>query len=174
MIWVMFIILAVIFFTVGCLMIFRLKRYYRDFYMEFGCQLWTANILMTIPLCFRALFDGLRFNEAWWGYWWGDYLNYYKTATYNVGLFVFATYIPMLMQIFSLIFGFMRNKKVKLFRTYADNDNNDRQHRNRRHSSDEDNNNSDDEATSQTFSTNTHTSDNSFFDPPIENYRFYY
>jgi hypothetical protein len=170
----MFLVLACIFFLVGCKMITKLRQFYKDFYKEFGCQLWTANILMTLPLSFRALFNALTFCDAWQNYWFGPEATFYQMATYNVGLFVFATYIPMLMQIFSLIFGFMRNKKVKLFRTYADNDNNDRQHRNRRHSSDEDNNNSDDEATSQTFSTNTHTSDNSFFDPPIENYRFYY
>ena len=33
---------------------------------------------------------------------------------------------------------------------------------------------SDDEATSQSISDTTHKSDNSWFDPPIENYQFYY
>jgi len=35
--WIMFAILALIFFAVGWLMLNRLKRYYKDFYREFGC-----------------------------------------------------------------------------------------------------------------------------------------
>ena len=37
MIWVMFLILAVLFFTVGCIMILRLRTYYKDFYKDFAC-----------------------------------------------------------------------------------------------------------------------------------------
>ena len=37
-------------------------------------------------------------------------------------IFTFATYLPMLTQILSLIFGFLRHKQVKLFQSYDDND----------------------------------------------------
>lgn len=106
--------LAVIFFFVGCWMLTRLKRYYKDFYIVFGCQLWAANILLTFPLTFRAIFDALRLSENWQAYWFGQQ-NYYKLAVYNVILFTLGTYIPMLMQIASLIFGFVRHKQVKVF-----------------------------------------------------------
>ena len=66
---------------------------------------------MTLPLSFRALFDALALSDDWEGFWYGSDSNYYYWATYNVTFFFFATYIPMLMQIFSLIFGFMRNNK---------------------------------------------------------------
>ena len=56
-----------------------------------------ANILMTIPLCFRAVIDSLFLNEGWVDFWFGDDTNYYSWATYNIGIFFFATYIPMLM-----------------------------------------------------------------------------
>ena len=52
---------------------------------------------MTIPLCFRALIDSLSFNESWNNFWFGEDTNYYSWATYNIGIFFFATYIPMLM-----------------------------------------------------------------------------
>ena len=69
---------------------------------------------MTIPLCFRAALDALTFNDDWHNFWFGPNTNYYEGATYNIGIFFFATYIPMLMQIFSLMFGFMKHKKVKM------------------------------------------------------------
>ena len=119
MIWVTFLLLAIILFSVGCIMICRLKIYYKDFYKDFGCQLWTANILMTLPLTFRAVFDALTFDKKWENFWFGEDSNYFYYASYNVGFFLIATYIPMLMQIWSLIFGFMRNKKVKLFRSFG-------------------------------------------------------
>ena len=37
MIWVLFLLLAIIFFTVGCIMINRLRIYYKDFYKDFAC-----------------------------------------------------------------------------------------------------------------------------------------
>ena len=120
MIWIIFLLLAIILFTVGCIMLCRLKKYYKDFYKDFGCQLWTANILMTLPLTLRAVFDSLwSFYPPWVNFWFGPGTNNYYYATYNVGFFFFANYIPMLMQIWSLIFGFVRNKKVKLFRSFG-------------------------------------------------------
>ena len=37
MIWVLFMILAIILFSVGCVMIRRLSIYYKDFYKDFSC-----------------------------------------------------------------------------------------------------------------------------------------
>ena len=60
LIWICFALLALIFFLVGWLMLNRLKRYYKGFYKDFGCYLWMANVLLTFPLLFRAIFDWLR------------------------------------------------------------------------------------------------------------------
>ena len=108
----MFAILAVIFFAVGWLMLNRLKQYYKDFYLEFGCYLWMTNYLLTFPLLFRALFDRLRTNDDWYNFWILSN-NYYRVAGYNIIIFTFASFLPMVMQIGSLIFGFLRSKKVK-------------------------------------------------------------
>ena len=117
MVWIEFLMLGIIFFTVGCLMLRRLRKYYKGFFKEFGCSLWTANIMLTVPLAFRAVFDCLSLDKDWFAYWFEDQ-NYYRMAMYNVLLFVLGTYIPMLMQIASLIFGFVRQKQVKLFKHF--------------------------------------------------------
>ena len=118
LIWILFTILAIIFFAVGCFMLRRIRLYFKGFYKEFGCQLWTANVLLTLPLTFRAIFDALRYDSAWENYWILSE-NYYRLCGYNLLLFTFGTYIPMMMQIASLIFGFVRHKKVKVFRSFA-------------------------------------------------------
>mmetsp|Transcript_12932 Transcript_12932/g.17405 ORF Transcript_12932/g.17405 Transcript_12932/m.17405 type:complete len:187 (+) Transcript_12932:1132-1692(+) len=81
----------------------------------------------------------------------------------------------MLLQICSLIFGFVRNKQVKLFRSFRNGENGESQDNSevqkRRQAFEE-------SITSRSNSlatdTKTSNSDNSYFDPPIENYRFYY
>ena len=76
----------------------------------------------------------------------------------------------MLMQICTLIFGFMRNKKVKLLSTFEQRIKTDTS---RPHYDAAD----DDDISSHSMSTHSKTSrnsDNSWFDPPLENYRFYY
>ena len=75
----------------------------------------------------------------------------------------------MLTQISSLIFGFMRNKKVKVLSAYKDrNEDSLKPHGYQ--------NDDDDGVSTHSMITNTesHYSDNSYFDPPLENYQFYY
>ena len=58
-IWITFLVLAIIFFVVGCSMLNRLRIYFKDFFEKFGCMLWFANVMLTLPLSFRAAFDAL-------------------------------------------------------------------------------------------------------------------
>ena len=69
MVWITFTSLAVIFFTVGCIMLNRIRLYFKGFYEEYGCYLWASNVLLTLPLTFRAVFDALRKNDEWWNFW---------------------------------------------------------------------------------------------------------
>ena len=92
--WISFLLLCIIFFTAGCVMLNRLRLYFVDFYKESGCKLWTANILLTLPLTFRAVFDGLGINSSWSNFW---LENSSRVAGYNLILIFFATYIPMLL-----------------------------------------------------------------------------
>ena len=113
MIWINFVILAIILFCVGTFMLRRLRLYFRDFFEEYGRSLWVANVLLSLPLCFRGALDALRMNETWNNFWFED-TNYYRLACYNMVLCVLGTYIPILTQTSSLIFGLVRNKQVKL------------------------------------------------------------
>lgn len=67
----------------------------------------------------------MRYDTAWARYWNIDGVgeaSQYKLATYNELLFIFATYIPILFQISTLVFGFVRHKKVKLFKSFNEKD----------------------------------------------------
>ena len=55
-------VLAILFFTVGCIMLKRLRVYFKGFFKDYGCYLWIANVLLTIPLIIRAVLDALLFD----------------------------------------------------------------------------------------------------------------
>jgi len=59
-----FLLLAIIFFAVGFRMIQKLKQTFYEFYRQFKYILWTAMILVTLPLTFRAIFDFSRLNKS--------------------------------------------------------------------------------------------------------------
>lgn len=56
----MFCLLGTVFFTVGVIMNVSLARHFPDFYQKYSCLLWTATILLTVPLYIRTVKD--------WGY----------------------------------------------------------------------------------------------------------
>ena len=60
MIWISFVALAVVLFTVGTFMLRRLRFYFKGFFKVYGRSLWIANILLTLPLTFRAFLDSMR------------------------------------------------------------------------------------------------------------------
>ena len=172
-----FSLLAVLLFSIGYIMLDRLKRYFKDFYKHFGTKLWIANILLTLPLLFRGIIDLIKLDKAF-----SDWLfeNYWRTGLYNIILITLATYVPMLLQISSLIFGFVRNKQVKLFRSFRESkagteESMDRGSRSsKRLKRPRPTYTESITSRSSISDTRSATSDNSFFDPPIENYRFYY
>lgn len=64
-----FALLCVVFFSVGCMMLRKIRRYFKDFYKQFGCKLWLANILLTLPLLFRGILDAANLNTKFSNYW---------------------------------------------------------------------------------------------------------
>ena len=112
LVWISYTVLGIVFFSVGCIMLQKLKRYFKDFYKHQGCRLWAANCALTFPLTFRAVFDALKVNEAWVDYWFSG--GNTRAAVYNLIIITFATYLPTVMQMASLIFGFMRQRAGKL------------------------------------------------------------
>jgi hypothetical protein len=74
-------------------MISQLKKTFDDFYRQFKCILWTAMILVTLPLTFRAIFDFIRMDShviQWLN------ANMVNGAVYNLSVFVLTTYLPIL------------------------------------------------------------------------------
>ena len=173
MIWINFVILAVILFCVGTFMLRRLRLYFRDFFEEYGRSLWIANVLLSLPLCFRGGLDALRMSSAWDDFWF-NHTNYYRLACYNMVLCTLGTYVPIMTQTSSLIFGLVRNKQVKLMDKDAGIHKD--QLKDKRKKERGDNESGDDESSESddSVSAKSKVSGNSFFDPPLENYRFYY
>ena len=94
--------------------------------------------------------------------------GYNANAAYNLIFFTLTTYLPIVSQITSLVFGFVRHKQVQLFGRRGGPD---RINRSPGESPAED----DDDIYEEDMS-DLNVSDNGmgYFDPPIENYRFYY
>ena len=148
-------------------MLFRLKKHFKDFYGQFGCYLWTANILLAVPLMLRVISDILKVNNDWQNLLHDDTL---RIAIYNLIFFCLTTYLPIVSQITSLVFGFVRHKQVQMFgRRNTDRDGVNRSPGEGREPEDDDNIYEEDVS-------DLNVSDNGigYFDPPIENYRFYY
>ena len=85
-----------------------------------------------------------------------------------------GTYVPIMTQTSSLIFGLVRNKQVKLMDKDAGIHKD--QLKDKRKKERGDNESGDDESSESddSVSAKSKVSGNSFFDPPLENYRFYY
>lgn len=52
--------LAVIFFGVATSLVCTLRSHIPKLYEEYRCVLWSANVILSLPLTFRAIFDGLN------------------------------------------------------------------------------------------------------------------
>jgi hypothetical protein len=61
---IVFFALAVAFFVVGMLLIHALKRNFMEFYVQYRKLLWTATLLLTLPLSFRGILDLLIQNDS--------------------------------------------------------------------------------------------------------------
>jgi len=100
-------ILSIVFLVSGYAMIGNLQTYYPKFYEEYKKYLWGATLFLAIPLLIRVIFDLAAKNETW-----GDIITGSENsmAIYNLSFFTLTTYLPIVSQITSLVFGFVRNK----------------------------------------------------------------
>ena len=102
-----FFILTAMFAIVSFSFLLMVKKYHQEFYAQFSTLLWSAALVLTIPLLIRCLMDSLT---NWNLY--EDYTNQHVTR-YNFIFFLLTTYILILSQIATLVFGFMRAKESK-------------------------------------------------------------
>ena len=192
---ILFTSLAISFIVIGIILIKKLKTHFGLFYEQFRTVMLVATYLLTVPLTFRAIFDGIKIISPGF-YDWID-LSYFRNALYNFIFFLFSTYLPIIGQIMSLVFGFVRHRQhkkqggAKQVRTISAvqtqrQQEAELQEQVRQSSSSEDTGDSEaraqyqyramtatDQDGSVIETTTSHNFDNSrFFDPPVENYRF--
>jgi len=98
-----FFVLSCTFFYTSIRMISALKQNFNEFYTEYRKLLWTATLLLAVPLCLRAISQLIKGNTDF------KLLPLWE-AMYNMVYFICSTYLPILFQITTLIFGFVRHK----------------------------------------------------------------
>ena len=108
LITLMYTFLGVGFFIAGVTMNLSLRKSFPSFYQSFRCFLWTACIFLTIPLFFRAMIN-FATNMS------DDFNTWYETSDegflFNITYYlILSTYIPIITQMGSLVFGFLRHK----------------------------------------------------------------
>jgi uncharacterized membrane protein len=106
-----FMILAFIFIVLGIVLLTKLKRHFPKFYCQYRRLMITATVLLTVPLTFRAVFDGIKIISPDFMAWVD--LNYTRNAIYNFFFFLLTTYLPITGQIMSLVFGFVRHRQER-------------------------------------------------------------
>ena len=104
----MFSILGIMFLVYGVGMNLALKHYFPHFYISFRCFLWTACFCLAIPLFLRFFIDALRAFSPSFTEWYNSPDTNYIT---NTAFLVLTTYVPILTQMSSLVFGYLRKKQ---------------------------------------------------------------
>ena len=102
---IVFSILASTLLIVGICLLVRIKKNFPELHKGYRCYLWSALIALTIPLTLRSIIDALC------KHYWPD--DNFKIALYNDIFSLLTDFLPVVCQVASLIFGFVRNKQVK-------------------------------------------------------------
>lgn len=106
---ILFAVLSVVFLTTALILLNALSRFFQQFYFKFKRTLIAVTILMTVPLAFRAVFDGLKALLPSWA----DLIdsNNFNNSLYNFVFFLLTTYLPIVSQMGTLVFGYARYQK---------------------------------------------------------------
>lgn len=104
----MFCFLGVVFFTVGLIMNVSLSKHFPEFYQKYKCLLWTATLLLTIPLFIRTAKDYIFYHNDAFAYWYDAHLSVTNTV-----FAIISIVLPIVTQTASLVFGYMRNMENK-------------------------------------------------------------
>ena len=96
----LFTTLGFVFLVSGILMALSLKKYYYDFYVEYGKLVWIATFSLALPLFLRGLNSNMYKNNT-------NYYNYYSRhfAVVNSLYVTLSSIVPIVAQMGSLIFG---------------------------------------------------------------------
>lgn len=111
---VLFSILSIFFLFSATILLQALAKHFSQFYLKHRCMLITVTILMTIPLAFRAILDGMKAVIPGWA----DYIDsrFFRNTIYNFCFFLLTTFLPIVSQMGTLVFGYTRYRKQKEIR----------------------------------------------------------
>ena len=87
----LFTLLGIVFIITGIMMALAIRKYYTDFYKEYGCLIWVATLCLAVPLFMRGLNLYLYSKQQ-------DYWTYYGEhfALMNSTYIFFSSIIPVL------------------------------------------------------------------------------
>ena len=90
---ILYCILCLLFLIVAVHLILTLRETIPKFYEEYRCVLWTASILLSLPLSFRSILDfSADKSQKFFTYWTATDK---RTLEYNVSFFFITTYFPV-------------------------------------------------------------------------------
>jgi len=101
-------ILFVIFSIVSLHLIFTLREQVPVLYSKYKVYLWAGSFSLTLPLLIRTILDSLYAADDAWTDWLNNDKHPKRSSNYLLIDFLFTTYIPIISQLASLIFGFIR------------------------------------------------------------------
>jgi len=90
----LFALLSLVFLATALTLLRALSEHFRHFYKKFRRMLITVTVLMTVPLAFRAVLDGLKAMLPWWAEWIDS--STFNNSLYNLFFFLLTTYIPII------------------------------------------------------------------------------
>lgn len=104
-------LLGLTFMFVGFAIQRRLQQYFNEFYLENRKILLFATFGLSLPILFRGLVDLLRAYVA-------SVENFANThdIIFNVIMYFFSDVIPNMLQLSTLIFGYIRRRNEKKYR----------------------------------------------------------
>ena len=104
------IIFGMVFMIIGIMICLLLKKEFKSFYNKYKRIMIGATVLLTVPLTASGIFQLVRgVNE--------NAYKFMKSDSYSVGIntlvHIIGNTIPLLSQLCSLIFGYIRRKQDK-------------------------------------------------------------
>jgi|LauGreDrversion4_2_1035121.scaffolds.fasta_scaffold383410_1 chromate transport protein ChrA len=104
---VYFFALTALFLAIGISFILICKKDQPEFYEEYKTYLWGAVVCLITPLLLRCVLDWMQ-SVDWW-----QKMIYKDVTTYNLCFFICTSWVLILAQMATLIFGLMRMRQSK-------------------------------------------------------------
>ena len=88
------------------MLMYRLRHRFHGLYTDYGCKLWLLVIIQIVSLFIGTAIFGLGYCDAWLNFW---VANELRVNIYNSIIAICTQYVPMLTQLSSLAFSYIRH-----------------------------------------------------------------